>query len=100
MLDLSAPNEGKTMNLSIKDIKAAMERTFKIEDDFSADTVKEFNAPGDGKGYLIDRGPVEFSRGTAIEAYVFIIYPDGETVAEKLTVPGEVELWTTHLEVK
>lgn len=86
--------------MNINDIKAAMERTFKIEDDFSADTVREFNAPGDGKGYLIDRGLVEFSRGTTIEAYVYIVYPDGDAVAEKLTIPGEVELWTTHLEVK
>jgi hypothetical protein len=96
MLDLSAPNKGKTMD--INDIKAAMEVAFKIEDDFSDDTVQEFKVPGDGTLYLIDRGPVEFSRGTTIEAYVFILYPDGESVAEKLTQPGEVELWTTHLE--
>lgn len=79
------------------DIKAAMELAFNIEDDFSADTVKEFDVRGGGKCYLIDRGTVEFSRGTTIEAYVYIVYPDGETVAEHLTIPGEVELWTTHL---
>jgi hypothetical protein len=83
--------------MDINDIKAAMERVFNIEDDFDRDTVQEFTVRGEGKGYLIDRGVVEFSRGTVIEAYMYIIYPDGETVAEKLTQPGEVELWTTHL---
>jgi hypothetical protein len=81
----------------MENIKAAMAQAFNIEDDFSADTVQEFAVRGDGKLYLIDRGTVEFSRSTTIEAYVYIVYPDGETVAEKLTQPGEVELWTTHL---
>jgi hypothetical protein len=80
----------------MNNIKAAMERTFKIEDDFSADTVVEFPVK-DGKGYYIDRGPVEFSRGTTIEAYVYIVYNDGEVVAERLDTPGELELWTKHL---
>jgi hypothetical protein len=88
--------------VSINEVKAAMERTFSVEGelDFTNDTVKEFKVPGDGAAYLIDRGTVEFSRGQVIEAYLFIIYPDGETVAEKLQHPGEVELWTTHLETK
>ena len=90
------------MDYSIEDVKAAMERVFSREGelDFTNDAVKEFKVPGDGKLYLIDRGTVEFSRDQVIEAYVYIIYPDGETVAERLDRPGEVELWTTHLEVK
>lgn len=87
--------------MDINDIKAAMERTFSREGelDFTNDTVQEFKVPGDGTLYLIDRGTVEFSRGQVIEAYAYIIYPDGETVSEYLQHPGEVELWTTHLEV-
>lgn len=91
------------MTYSIEDVKAAMARVFSREDgelDFTNDTVRKFIVPGDGMLYCIDRGEVEFSRGQVIEAYVYIIYPDGETVAEKLDRPGEVELWTTHLEVK
>lgn len=81
------------------ELVARMETALNIEDDFSRDTVHEFKVPG-GTGYYVDRGTVEFSRGTTIEAYVYIEYPDGETVAEKLTQPGELELWTTHLEEK
>lgn len=77
-------------------IEDKMAAALKIEDEFRADEVKEFPVKG-GKGYYVDRGTVEFSRGTTIEAYVYIEYPDGETVAEKLTTPGELELWTKHL---
>ena len=77
-------------------IEDKMAAALNIEDEFRADEVKEFPVKG-GKGYYVDRGVVEFSRGTTIEAYVYIEYPDGETVAEKLTQPGELELWTKHL---
>jgi hypothetical protein len=92
MLGLSAPNKGH----KVKDIKAAMEQALNIEDDFSRDTVHEFPVKA-GKGYYIDRGTVEFSRGTTIEAYVYIIMDDGEIIAERLDMPGELELWTKHL---
>lgn len=78
-------------------IKAKMGQALNIEDDFSQDEVKEFPVKG-GTAYVIDRGTVEFSRGTTIEAYVYIEWDTGEVQAEKLTVPGEVELWTTHLQ--
>jgi hypothetical protein len=87
--------------MDLNDIKAAMEQTFSREPgelDFTNDTVKEYAVRGGGTCYLIDRGPVEFSRGQVIEAYVYITYPDGDIVAEKLDRPGEVELWTVHLQ--
>lgn len=90
MLELSAPNKGHTM-----DIKAQMEKAFNLEDDFSADTITEFHVKN-GKGFLVNRGPVEFSRGL-IEAYVYIVLDNGETIAERLETPSEVVLWTEHL---
>ena len=76
-------------------IKAKMEKAFKLEDDFSADTVQEFPVKN-GTAYVINRGPIEFSRGM-IEAYVYIEFNDGEIVAERLDSEKEIELWTTHL---
>jgi hypothetical protein len=32
-----------------------------------------------------------------IEAYVYIVFNDGETVAERVDTAQELELWTTHL---
>ena len=86
--------------MDLKAIAAKMENVFGVESEFSADEIKVFPVRGNGTAYLIDRGEVEFSRGTTIEAYVYIEYPDGGTVAETLSTPGELALWTTHLEEK
>lgn len=78
------------------DIKAKMEQAFNVEDDFSADSV-EIVPVKNGTAYVINRGPVEFSRGM-IEAYVYIEFSDGETVAQRVDSAQELELWTTHLQ--
>jgi hypothetical protein len=77
------------------DIKTQMEQAFKIEDDFSADTVQTIPVKN-GTAYVINRGEIQYSRGM-IEAYVYIVFNDGETVAERVDTAQELELWTTHL---
>jgi hypothetical protein len=79
----------------MEDIKGKMEQAFKIEDDFSADTVQTVPVKN-GTAYVINRGEIEFSRGM-IEAYVYIVFNDGEIVAERVDTPQELELWSTHL---
>lgn len=77
------------------DIKSKMEQAFKIEDDFSADTVTSVPIKN-GTAYVINRGEIEFSRGM-IEAYVYIEFNDGDTEAVRVDSKQELELWTTHL---
>lgn len=83
--------------MDLNEIANRMQEAFGIEDEFLPTEITVHPVRGGGTAYLIDRGVVEFSRGTVIDAYVYIEYPDGDNVAERLTVPGEVELWTVHL---
>lgn len=72
-----------------------MATALKIEDEFTAAEVKEFPVKA-GKGYSVHRGPMEFARGL-IEAYVYIEFDNGDTVAERMDTEQEFKLWTEHL---
>jgi hypothetical protein len=79
-----------------KELAYKMQAAFpQYELDITPEQITEYPVK-DGTAYVVNYGEIEFSRGL-IDAYVYIVYNDGETTSQRVNTPSELELWTKHL---